>query len=384
MRISIICLALATVVHGPQALAAPQTRPADPTLRQAAGKRLLMGTAITSFDLGKPGLAPLIAEQFGCLTAGNEMKPDALQRVKGTFTFDRADKMVAFAKANNMQMIGHTLCWHQQTPKWMFEDDDGRPLPREVALANLKTHIETVVNHYKGKVKGWDVVNEAVNDGPEPYLRDTPARRAIGDDFVLKAFEFARRADPDVELYYNDYNIELDYKRDRALRLIRQIKAAGMRIDGVGIQGHWMLGSPGLAEIERGIRAYAGEGLKVMITEMDVDVLPRGRGAGADLSATEKQGLDPYKAGLPDDVQQKLAQRYGELFGLFMRYPQITRVTLWGTSDGDTWLNHFPVRGRTNHPMLFDRQLRPKPAFKSVIKALQSDRPRGGEGRKPN
>ena len=384
MRIVIICLALTSMVHGQPVPPAPETRSADHTLRQAAGDRLLIGTAVTSFDMGRPGLAALIAEQFGCLTAGNEMKPDSLQHMKGSFTFDRADQIVAFAKAHNMQMIGHTLCWHQQAPRWMFQDDNGRPLPRDIALANLKAHIETVVKHYKGKVKGWDVVNEAINDGPEPYLRDTPARRAIGDDFVLKAFEFAHKADPDAELYYNDYNIELDYKRDRALRLIRQIKAAGLRIDGVGIQGHWMLESPGVAEIERGIRAYVGEGLKVMITEMDIDVLPRRRGAGADLGAAETQGLDPYKAGLPDEVQQKLAQRYGDLFGLLMRFPQITRVTLWGTSDGDTWLNNFPVRGRTNHPMLFDRQLRPKPAFQSVIQALLSGRPRGGAGRKPN
>ncbi|MGB2819943.1 MAG: endo-1,4-beta-xylanase [Phycisphaerae bacterium] len=384
MRISIICLAMASVVYGQRVPPVPQTRPAGATLRRAAGEKLLVGTAVMSFDLRKPGLAPLIAEQFGCLTAGNEMKPDALQRVKGRFTFERPDRMVAFAEEHDMQVIGHTLCWHQQTPKWMFQDDNGRPLPRDVALANLKTHIETVVKHFKGKVKGWDVVNEAVNDGPQPYLRDTPARRAIGDDFVLKAFEFAHQADPNVELYYNDYNIELDYKRDRALRLIRQIKAAGLRIDGVGIQGHWMLGSPSVAEIERGIRAYTAEGLKVMITEMDIDVLPRRRRGGADLNATERQGLNPYRAGLPDDVQEKLAQRYGDLFGLFMRYPQITRVTLWGTSDGDTWLNNFPVRGRTNHPMLFDRRLRLKPAFHAVIKALQSAKPDNGGTSTPN
>jgi len=378
MRISIICLAMVSVVHGQPAPPAAATPPAGATLRQAASKRFLVGTAVMSFDLRRAGLAPLIAEQFGCLTAGNEMKPDALQRVQGRFSFERADRIVAFAEAHNMQVIGHTLCWHQQTPRWMFQDRSGRPLSREAALANLKTHIETVVRHFKGKVKGWDVVNEAVNDRPSPSLRDTPARRAIGDDFVLKAFEFAHQADPNVELYYNDYNIELDYKRDRALRLIRQIKAAGLRIDGVGIQGHWMLGSPGVAEIERGIRAYVAEGLKVMITEMDVDVLPRGRRGGADLNATERGGMDPYKAGLPDDVQKKLARRYDELFRLFVRYPQITRVTFWGTTDGDTWLNHFPVRGRTNHPLLFDRRLRRKPAFHAVIEALRSAKPDDG------
>ncbi len=367
-----ICLALTSTVFGQQAPAAPETRTAEATLRQAAGERMLIGAAIGTRSLAKPGLASLISEQFGCVTAENEMKPASLQRVQGSFSFERADRIVAFAKAHNMQVVGHTLCWHGQTPRWMFQDDGGQPLPREVALANLKAHIETVVKHFKGKVKGWDVVNEAVNDGPEPYLRNTPARRAIGDDFVLKAFEFAHQADPDVELYYNDYGIEAGGKRDRALRLIRQIKAAGLRIDAVGIQGHWALQSPSLAEIERGIRAFAGEGLKVMITEMDIDVLPRSGGFGADIAAAERQGRDPYKAGLPDEVQQKLADRYGALFAMFVRHPQVTRVTLWGVSDGETWLNNFPVWGRTNHPLLWDRQLQPKPAFKAVIKALQS------------
>jgi endo-1,4-beta-xylanase len=257
----------------------------------------------------------------------------------------------------------------------MFQDDGGQPLPREAALTNLKAHIETVVKHFKGKVKGWDVVNEAINDAPESYLRNTPARRAIGDDYVLKAFEFAHQADPNAELYYNDYGIEVGDKRDRALRLIRQIKAAGLRIDAVGIQGHWALESPSVTEIERGIQTFVGEDLKVMITELDIDVLPRSHGFGADLAAIENQGTDPYKTGLPDEVQRKLAERYGDLFAMFMRYPQITRVTLWGVSDRDSWLNNFPVRGRTNHPLLWDRQLRPKPAFRAVIESLQSIKP---------
>jgi endo-1,4-beta-xylanase len=374
MRDVLICLALTSATYGQSVSPASQVGSGGSTLRQAAGQRMLIGAATSSRMLDRPAVATLVAQQFACITPDNEMKPDALQRVKGTFTFERADKLVAFAKANNMEVIGHTLCWHNQSPKWMFQDDQGKPLPREVALANLKAHIETVVKHFKGKVKGWDVVNEAINDGPRSDLRDTPARRAIGDDVVVKAFEFAQAADPDAELYYNDYNIETDYKRERALRLVRQIKAAGLRIDGVGIQGHWSLAGPSVAEIERGIEAYAAEGLKVMITELDVDVLPRARRGGADLGSTERSGADPYKSGLPDDVQQKLAARYRELFALFRRHPQVTRITFWGVNDGDSWLNHFPVRGRTNHPLLFDRQQKPKPAFDAVIEELHAER----------
>src|SRR5688500_194238 len=341
-----------------------------PTLRQAAGERLLIGAAIMSHHLDDPRRAKLIAEQFNSLTTENEMKPDALQREKGTFTFDRADKIVAFAKQHDMKVVGHTLVWHQQSPSWMYMDDNKQPLSREAALENLRNHIHTVVKHYKGKVHGWDVVNEAVGDS-EPYLRDTPARKAIGDDFVVKAFQFAHEADPDAELYYNDYNIERAYKREKGLRLIKELKAAGVRIDGVGIQGHWLLDKADSKEIEDGIKAYAALGVKVMITEMDIDPLPRAKGGGADLSATEREGFDAYKDGLPPNVQKELADRYGQLFTTFLKHPQVTRVTLWGVDDGSSWLNNWPSKGRTNHPLLWDRDLQPKPALTSVVEALQ-------------
>ncbi len=364
---------------GQQAPVSPGGGRAEMTLRQAAGERMLMGAAIGARSLDRPAHAALIAAQFNCVTAENEMKPISLQRVQGTFTFERADRIVAFANEHNMQVVGHTLCWHSQAPQWLFQDAAGQPLGREAALANLRAHIDTVVKHYRGKVKGWDVVNEAINDAPEPYLRNTPARRAIGDDYVLKAFEFAHEADRDAELYYNDYGIDVGAKRERALRLIRQIKQAGLRLDAVGIQGHWALQTPDLAEIERGIQAFINERVKVMITEMDIDVLPRNRALGADINATEREGRDPYRAGLPDNVQRSLADRYGALFAMFLRYSQVARVTLWGVSDGDSWLNNFPVRGRTNHPLLFDRQLQPKPAFRAVVQALQA--PRQGQQR---
>jgi endo-1,4-beta-xylanase len=355
---------------GGQPPATPAAQRPEPTLRQAAGERMLIGCALNSFTLNRPEIASLVAQQFSCVTAENEMKPVSVQRVRGSFTFERADRIVTFARDHNMQVMGHTLCWHAQAPRWLFQDDDGRPLGRGAALANLRAHIEGVVRHFRGKVKGWDVVNEAINDAAEPDLRNTPARRAIGDDYVLKAFEFAHAADPDVELYYNDYNIDIGSKRERGLRLIRQIKQAGLRLDAVGIQGHWKLREPGLAEIERGVEAFINERVRVHITEMDIDVLPR-RGVGADVNATEGQGSDPYRAGLPDGVQRSLADRYGALFAMFMRHAQVARVTFWGVGDGQSWLNGFPVRGRTNHPLLFDRQLRPKPAYSAVIRALQ-------------
>jgi endo-1,4-beta-xylanase len=354
-----------------QAPATPAARTPDLTLRQAAGERMLIGCAVNSFTMGRPALASFIPQQFSCLTAENEMKPFALQRARGTFTFDRADRIVDFARAHNMQVIGHTLCWHAQSPRWMFQDESGQPLGREAALANLRAHIETVVRHFRGKVRGWDVVNEAINDDPHPDLRSVPARRAIGDDYILKAFEFAHAADPNVELYYNDYNIDTGSKRERALRLIRRIKQAGLRIDAVGIQGHWLLAEPSVAEIERGIEAFINERVKVHVTEMDIDVLPGRRGAGADVNARQEQATDPYRNGLPAEMQQRLAERYGGLFAMFMRHREVARVTMWGIGDGQSWLNGYPVRGRINHPLLFDRQLQPKPAYHAVIRALR-------------
>jgi endo-1,4-beta-xylanase len=352
-----------------------QTTGDQPTLRQLAGDRLLIGGAVSAFDLDNPKLAELIASQFNCLTAGNEFKPDSLQHQPGKFTFEKADKIAEFARQHDMKMVGHNLLWHSQTPAWLFADENKKPLPREKALENLKTHIDTVVKHFSGKVIGWDVVNEAISDNPGEYLRDTPAHKAIGDDYLVKAFQFAQAADPNVQLYYNDYNIEMPYKREKALRLIKDLKAAGCRVDAVGIQGHWLLTMPDPKVIDEAMSQFAALGVKVMITELDVDVLPR-RAAGADVNAREQgRTEDPYKAGLPDDVQQKLAQRYADLFKVFVKHRdngELTRISFWGIYDGNSWLNDFPVRGRTNYPMLWDRQLQPKPALKAVIDVLQS------------
>jgi endo-1,4-beta-xylanase len=341
------------------------------TLRQAAGDRILIGAAVMSAELEKAKVGDLVAAQFNCLTGENEFKPDSVEHVKGQFTFEGADKIIAFAEAHDMKVVGHNLLWHQQTPKWMFQSDDGKPLSRDQALANLKEHIDGVAGHFKGKVIGWDVVNEAISDNPNEYLRDTPERRAIGDDYIAKAFELAHAADPGAQLYYNEYSNEAGSKRDHVIKLIRDLKAKGVKIDGVGIQGHWMMKWPDTKTVEEAIAAYEKEGVKVMISELDIDVLPR-KQSGADISATEKGGLDPYKAGLPADVAQAQAKRYADLFAVFMRHPGvITRVTFWGVHDGTSWLNNWPVRGRTNYPMLWDRDLTAKPALDAVVKAMQ-------------
>ena len=340
------------------------------TLRQAAGKRLLLGCAVAAVDLQDPKLTSLIAEQFNCLTPEYDLMPEKMVADGWKFTFEQGDKVVAFAEKNKMPVIGHMLVWHFVSRKWLFETADRKPLAREEALANLKRYIGEVMSHYRGRIRIWNVVNEAISDKDGEYLRDTPAWRAIGDDYVLKAFEFAHAADPDAELYYNDYNIEDPAKLEKTLRLVRSLKSSGARLDAVGIQGHWLLDWPPTDRIEKAIEALAKEGVKVMITELDVDPLPRDA-SGADMAVAEK-GANPYPNGLPPEVQEKLAKRYGEIVTAIVRHPEVTLLGFWGTHDGRSWLNDFPVKGRTNHPLLFDRQLQPKPAFDAVLRALRS------------
>jgi GH35 family endo-1,4-beta-xylanase len=184
--------------------ATPAADTARRSLRAAANGRFLVGTAVMSRQLDNPALAALIAEQFDCLTAENEFKPVVVHPRPGEFRFAGADRIVDFARGHRMKVVGHTLCWHSQSPAFLFQGPDGKPLPREEALKNLRDHIDGVVGHFKGKVVGWDVVNEAISDAQGEYLRSTPARRAIGDDSIVRAFEFAHAADPDAELYYND------------------------------------------------------------------------------------------------------------------------------------------------------------------------------------
>ena len=341
------------------------------TLRDAAGSKLLIGAAASAEDLEDPKFAALYVAQFNAITAHADMMPARIVDDAGNYDFTKTDAIMAFAEKNHLAVYGHMLLWQHLSRDWLFKDKEGKPLPREQALANLKGYIDTVAGRYRGRIKAWDVVNEALSDEGETYLRDTPARRAIGDDFIVKAFEYAHAADPVAELYYNDYNIELPYKRAKALRLLRELRSAGVRIDAVGIQGHWMLDEkhPSTSVITEAIREFSEAGFRVMITELDVDVLPR-TASGADLVSVE-EGPNPYPNGLPDDVQQQLAKRYGEIFDAILEPGTVEMITFWGTHDGHSWLNDFPVKRRTNYPLLFDRSLQRKPAFDTVIQSLE-------------
>ncbi|MBX2963153.1 MAG: endo-1,4-beta-xylanase [Cyclobacteriaceae bacterium] len=343
-----------------------ETIPTGPSLKKTFADDFLIGTALSIGQIEeKDSLADaLIREQFNALTAENIMKSMFLQPEWGKFDFALADKLVDYGKKNNMAIIGHTLVWHSQLPRFVYRLTD-----KDSVSEFFTNHITTVASRYDGKILGWDVVNEALNE--DGTMRGSIFYRLLGEDYVTEAFRLAQLAAPNTELYYNDYNIEQPNKRAGAIALIKKIKEAGVRIDGVGIQGHWHARRIPLKDIEESILEYTALGLKVMITELDVELLPRNF-TGADISERMKMkddpAFNPYVAGVPDSVQQQLASDYEALFKLFLKHrDHITRVTFWGVNDGQSWLNGWPAPGRTNHPLLFDRDFKPKPAFYKVI-----------------
>jgi endo-1,4-beta-xylanase len=351
-----------------------------PVLSEAWADSFRVGVALNRATVdGRRALAAEIAgRHFSSVTAENDMKWALLQPEPGQYDFRHADALVDFGERHGMTVIGHTLVWHSQTPKWVFEEN-GEPVSREVLIRRMRDHIYTVAGRYRGRVKGWDVVNEAVSDGPEGLRPNSPWLRIIGEDFIDLAFRFAHEADPNAELYYNDYNLVNRDKRARTIAMLKGLIERGVPIHGVGMQGHYHLDWPAADEVDAAIKEYAALGLRVMITELDIDVLPRlGQDGVADIARREEFKVtgNPYVDGLPEDIQGRLAARYLELFQVFDRNREhIDRVTLWGLDDQMTWLNNFPVRGRTNHPLLFDRDLKPKRAFHALVERKVENQP---------
>jgi endo-1,4-beta-xylanase len=367
------CLLLSLAAAFLSAVAGPTSAFAEtPTLKEAYRDDFLIGVALggTLPDDYTAAELALIKTQFNAITPENCMKPGSLHPEEKIWDFAQADALVKFAEANHIQVFGHNLLWHNQTANWFFRNGD-RDATREELLARLKNHIDTVVGRYKGKIRGWDVVNEAIAEGGADDLRPTPWLKGIGDDYIIKAFQFAHEADPDAELQYNDYNIESNPKRDRTIRLIKKLQAAGVPVAAVGIQGHWILDKVPYSQIETSINEFHKLGVKVMITELDLDVLPR-QASGADINQTERDEAKGTPA-ISDEILKRQAQQYAKLFELFHRHRDaVSRVTFWGLNDGRSWLNYWP-RQRTDYPMLFDRQNHPKPAFQAVIDVVAKD-----------
>lgn len=340
------------------------------TLKEALKDNFYIGTALNLHhvhgidDAGQE----IVKKHFSAIVAENCMKSMYMQPEEGLFFFDDADKFVEFGEQNNMHITGHTLIWHSQAPSWFFTDENGNDVSADLLKERIKKHIHTIVSRYKGRIKGWDVVNEAIEDNGE--FRKSKFYRILGEDFIPLAFQYAHEADPDAELYYNDYNEWHAGKRDAIVRLVKTLKEKGVRIDGVGMQGHVGMDYPTLEEYQAAIDAYAGAGVKVMVTEFDMSALPSPRrDIGANISDTEayRNEMNPYIEALPDSVMEKWENRMLDYFRMFHRNSdKISRVTLWGVIDEDSWKNDFPMRGRTDYPLLFDREYKAKPVVDKI------------------
>ena len=344
----------------------------EPSLADLYADSFKIGVALNAREIrgSNPQASRLIGAHFNALTAENEMKWERIHPAEGEFNFDVADALVERAEAQGAFTVGHTLLWHNQTPDWVFEDSEGHTASRVLLLNRLKHHIETVVGRYKGRIDGWDVVNEAFNE--DGTWRESPWYKIIGPDYIAKAFEYTHAVDPDAALYYNDYNLYKPAKRAAAIALIKDLQSQGIPVGGIGIQGHYGLGYPPLDELETSIVAFGELGIPVMFTELDISVLPfpdQGQ-MGADISQNFalQAELNPYVAGLPAEVEQELADAYVALFRILLKHRElIDRVTFWNLTDASTWRNKWPMRGRTDHPLLFDRQNEPKEAYRAIV-----------------
>ena len=344
------------------------------TLKDAFAGKFYIGTALNEWQItGRDSASvKVIKEQFSAIVPENCMKSAEIHPREDEFNFVLPDQFVAFGEQNDMFITGHCLIWHSQAPRWFFTDSLENDVSREVMIERMRNHIHTVVGRYKGRINGWDVVNEAIME--DGSFGNSKFYQIVGDDFIKLAFQFAHEADPDAELYYNDYNEWFSGKREAIVNLIRSLKADGIRIDGIGMQGHIGLDSPSLEDYEKAMVAYANEGVKVMVTELDMSILPnRRRDVGADISTSieyEKE-LNPYTDGVvPQEKQDEWDARMVDFFKLFLKHADdVSRVTLWGVSDRDSWKNNFPVRGRTDYPLLFDRNYQAKSVVAKIINA---------------
>lgn len=337
-----------------------QTLDTTKGLKDYYKKYFPIGVAVSPRVLKDPQQSALIIKQFNSLTPENAMKMGYIHPAENYYNWKDADSIVAFAQAHGLRVRGHNLCWHQQTARWMFYDKSGQLVSKDVLLQRLKDHIFKVVGRYKGKIYAWDVVNEAIDDDSTKFLRNSLWYQICGEDFVYKAFEYAHEADPKAVLFYNDYNTERPEKRARIYRLLKKLKDAHIPVNGIGLQAHWSLYEPSRNELETTIQQFASLGLQVQITELDISVYHWEKN-DRQLKPGEDTSYSPER-------MQKQSDKYQMVFEVFRKYRKnITGVTFWNVSDKYTWLDNYPVAGRKNYPLLFDQQLKPKPAYWKVV-----------------
>jgi len=349
---------------------------ADPGLKDALQGKFYIGTALNPFQVAGKDTASLTLfhKHFNSAVAENCMKGERIHPKPDTYDFENADAFVEFCDENELYCVGHCLIWHSQAPRWFFTDEKGQEVSREELIERMKDHITTLVTRYKGKVDAWDVVNEAFED--DGSYRETKYYTIIGPEYLELAFQFAAKADPDAELLYNDYSMFHDGRRNAVIKMVKDFQEKGIKIDGIGMQAHYGMDFPTMEEFEKSIVAFSNTGLDVHITELDIDILPAPRrNMGAEISDRYeyRKQLNPYAEGLTDSASNALNQRYKEFFDLFLKHQdKVKRVTLWGIADHYSWKNNWPIPGRTNYPLLFDREYMPKPVVAEIIQAASS------------
>ncbi len=347
------------------------------SLKEAVGERFKVGVGVSHLVLQSEEDAALIRQHFQILTPENCMKPQGIHPAEDTWNFEATDRFVEFARANDLEVVGHCLVWAKddRTDEWMMKED-GEPVSQETLLRRIETHVNTVVERYGDAVTMWDVVNEAIGDGNEGLLRDSVYSRTTGMDFIVTAFKTARAKDPDAMLIYNDYNGHKPGKREKLIELLTKLKEMGAPVDAYGMQGHFELGNDSIEPLRETFGELRKLGIKVVVSELDIDVVKRGRWWADNGKYRDELAMyDPYRDGLPEDVAIQLAEQYVSLFKLFDENSDIIeRVSFWNLHDGQSWLNYFPWR-RVNYPLLFDRDRNPKPAFDAVYELLNEPRP---------
>ncbi|MEM8946678.1 MAG: endo-1,4-beta-xylanase [Planctomycetota bacterium] len=347
------------------------------SLKAAAAPYFAVGVGVNQAVVRQPENQPLLQKHFTHITAENCMKFNAVQPRQGDFRFEQSDAFVDLAEQLDLKVVGHCLVWAKddRTPKW-FATDGEHDVTADVLLHRMKTHVETVATRYRGRIDMWDVVNEAIGNDEEGYLRVSLWSRLLGEEFLVKAFEYAHAADPDAILMYNDYRCDVDAKRRaRLIRMLKMLKSRNAPVHAFGLQGHYEIDNVPYEGIEETLKAMRQLDIKLVVSELDIDVVKRGRWwANGGAHRDELKTYDPYKDGCPPEILARQAEQYAQLFELFQEYHDVVlRVSFWNLHDGESWLNHFPWE-RVNHPLLFDRKLEPKPAFDAVIGALSQKR----------
>lgn len=337
-------------------LAAPAG--AQPTMKDHFKDQFLIGAAIPVRQLdGHDHIADSVTRMhYNSIVAEDCMKNEKIHPEKDKYYWHDADMFIDYGVKNNMAIIGHCLVWHSQLAPWFMYDDNGNLISADELKERMREHITTVMTRYKGKIHGWDVVNEAIED--DGSYRKSPFYQILGEEFIPFAFEVAHAADPDAELYLNDFSMASPKKRATYLRIIKELKDRGLRIDGIGLQSHMGMDYPNLKQYEKSIRAFGDAGMKVMITELDLSALPTVRqGANVGDRFRLREKFNPYRHGLTENVSKKWNDRMADLFDIYKRNSDvITRITFWGTHDGMSWRNNWPMFGRTDYPLPFDRK----------------------------